>query len=223
MEVVLRAPAAVRRGWGGARAGGRPERGVGQPEGGPGGARSRPLFANGRLPGRGEHRAGGSGSIRPEPWAAGLLRQALRPRTRRSQVELSSPRRAAGSSGRTRADGRSRPPLRPFPFAFIRGDKSAVRQPAFQFTDNDSCMKIDRGALHRRALSPPALLLLPAAPPRVPPPPPPPPHPLRLSQWWDAGRGDNQKGGVLVGEGGGEPVLTSVPSPRLVCRRCLSH
>lgn len=34
-EVVLRAPAAVRRGWGGARAGRRPERGVGQPEGGP--------------------------------------------------------------------------------------------------------------------------------------------------------------------------------------------
>lgn len=113
--------------------------------GGPGGSRSHPLFANGRLPGRGERRALRSGSIRLGPSAAGLVHKAPRPRTGRSQVGLRSPRRAAGSSGRTGADGRSRPPLRPFPFAFIRGDKSAVRQPAFQFTDNDSCMKIDRG------------------------------------------------------------------------------
>lgn len=71
-------------------------------------------------------------------------------------------------------------------------------------------MKIDRGALHRRALLPPALLLLPAAPPRVPPPLSP-PHPLRLSQWWDAGRGDNQKGGVLVARGEGSlPSLASL-------------
>lgn len=37
-----------------------------------------------------------------------------------------------------------RPPSCPLPV--IRGDKSAVKEPDFQFTDNDSCMKIDRGA-----------------------------------------------------------------------------
>lgn len=147
--------------------------------------------------------ASAAGSRRPV-WSVRLRGRARAGRKWDSRHRSAQP----GAPGGRGADGRSRPPLRPFPFAFIRGDKSAVRQPAFQFTDNDSCMKIDRGALHRRALSPPALLLLPAAPPRVPPPPLPPPHPLRLSQWWDVGRGDNQKGGVLVARGEG-----SLPSP----------
>lgn len=86
--------------------------------GGPGGARSRPLFANGRLPGRGDHRAVGSGSIRLELWAAGLVRKALRPHTGRSQVGLSSPRRAAGSSGRTRRRRKEPPAAAPLPFRF---------------------------------------------------------------------------------------------------------
>lgn len=56
--------------------------------GGPRGARSRPLFANGPLPDRGENRAIRSGSIRCWPSAAGLVCKALRPRTGRSQVGL---------------------------------------------------------------------------------------------------------------------------------------
>lgn len=56
--------------------------------GGPRGARSRPLFANGPLPNRGENRAIRSGSIRCWPSAVGLVCKALRPRTGRSQVGL---------------------------------------------------------------------------------------------------------------------------------------
>lgn len=85
---MLWAPAAVRRGWGGARAGRRPERGVGQPEGGLAAPTAAHCLQTAGSRAEGSNGAVGSKSIRLEPWAAGLLRKALRPRTGRSQVGL---------------------------------------------------------------------------------------------------------------------------------------
>lgn len=150
------APAAVRRGWGG-RPGRQPERGVGQPEGEPAApAAAHCLPAAPGLWGRGERPAAGAA---PSRAPSGRAQGELASETVAAALRSAEPREAAAWRRK------EPPPPRPCPFAFIRGDKSAVRQPAFQFTDNDSCMKIDRGALRRRARTPgPRALRPPPAP-----------------------------------------------------------
>lgn len=86
--------------------------------GGPRGARSRPLFANGPLPDWGENRAIRSGSIRCCPrrrvWSVRLCGRARAGR----KWDSSSPRRAAGSSGRTLRRRKEPPAAAPLPFRF---------------------------------------------------------------------------------------------------------
>jgi hypothetical protein len=170
-EGELPAAAAVRRGWGG-RADGRASSQSAE-LGSRRGARRRPqpptvckppaLGQRGAPHRQQQHQPGSLRARIPSYGSAARLGGSA---LGNSQVKLLlSPQKHGALGGRRvetegAAAACSRPPLRPYPFAFIRGDKSAVKQPAFQFTDNDSCMKIDRGALHRRALSPPALLLL---------------------------------------------------------------
>lgn len=116
--VVLPAPAAVRRGWGGARAGRRPERGVGQPEGGPAAPAAAHCLqtARSRTEGRIVQSEAGASAAGPRRrvWSVRLCGRARAGR----KWDSSSPRRAAGSSGRTQRRRKEPPAAEPLPFRF---------------------------------------------------------------------------------------------------------